>query len=253
MKLLMCPPLYYRSSSEHRERALSEWRALYLLLRNELQVIVELLEPRPDMPGLAHVGSHGFVAGDTFIASSSRDASKETEIEPLENFFLVRGYDIKHFDHEVRFEGNRDITTCNRILFTGFHPCDAQCPPPEELASKLGTEVVGLELADSWQRPLANCLCPLGEEGALFCPTAFTDKGRGQLESRIATLVPVEAGDGDPNVCDSLSLGKNVIVADGPSTVTSTLGERGLRVHQLPLDEFSQEGGPRTLALQLAE
>jgi N-dimethylarginine dimethylaminohydrolase len=251
MKLLMCPPLYYRHRSEERERALSEWRGLYRLLRDELQVEVDLLEPRPDLPALAHVGSGGFVAGDTFIASCNPDSTRETESEPLENFFLVRGYDIKHLDSEVRFEGTRDLTTCNGTLFTGFHSEDLQYRAQEEIGAILGSEVVGLELAAHWQRPLANCLCPVGDEEAIFCPTAFTDTAREQLRSRISKLVPVDESEGGPGICESLIVGSDLIVAEGCTTVPSTLEDLGLIVHELPLNEFSEAGGPRTLALQL--
>ena len=152
MKLLMCPPLYYRQRPEERERALSQWQRLYRLLRDQLEVDVDLLEPKPNLPGLVHVGRGGFVVGDNFIVSRFPDVARELESEPLENFFLVRGYDIERFENEVQFEGNRDITAYNGTLFTGFHPGDALCAH-EEIEDILGSEVVGLELAHHWQYP----------------------------------------------------------------------------------------------------
>jgi len=246
----MCPPLYYRQRVEERERALSQWRGLYRLLHNQLDVDVDLLEPRPGLPGLAHVASGGFVIGDTFIASRSPHAATGAETEPLENFFLVRGYDIKHLEREVRFEGNRDIIDCNGTLFTGFHFGEAPCAH-EEIQSILGSEVVGLELADDWRCPLATGLCPVGADQALFCATAFSDEGREKLESRIPRLVPVERNDGGAIICDSLVVGKDLIMAEGHRTVQPALESLGLTVHELPMAEYSGEGGPRSLALQL--
>lgn len=248
----MCPPLYYRQRVEERERALSEWRGLYRLLRNQLGVAVDLLEPRPGLPALAHVGSGGFVAGDTFVASRSPEAQRDPHSEPLENFFLVRGYDIKHLQNDVRFEGDRDIAACNDTLFTGFHSGDAQCAH-EELETILGSEVVGLELAEDWRCPLTTGLCPIGDDQALFCPTAFSDEGLERLESRIPKLVPVDQNNGGANICDSLIVGKDLIMAEGHRAVRPTLESLGLTVHELPLAEYSGAGGPRSLALRIGE
>jgi len=246
----MCPPLYYRQGAEERARALSQWRGLYLLLRDQLAVHVDLLEPRPDLPDLAHVGRGGFVVGNTFIASRFSDVAIETG--PLENFFLVRGYDIKHLEKEVRFDGSRDITVCNGTLFMGCHPGDAH-RAHEEIQAILGSEIVRLELADHWPWPMTSCLCPVGNGQALFCSSAFTDRGREKLEARIPRLVPVDGMNGGAGICDSLIVEKDLIMAESFPSMQPALDSLGINAHELLLDEFSAAGGPRSLTLRIGE
>ena len=252
MKLLMCPPLYYRTGAEERKRALSQWRTLYRLLREELSVDVDLLEPRPDLPDLAHVGNGGFLAGDTFIAGGLADALQKPESEPLENFFLVRGYHIAHCGKGVRFEGNRDLVPCNSTLFTAFNSAEQQ-GVQAEIQAVVEAEVVGLDLANGWPGPLATGLCPLGEGAAFFCAAAFTDEAREKVESRIPKLIPVDEKAGGAVIHNSLIVGSDVIVAESDVVVRPTLESVGLTVHELALDEFSGAGGPRSLALRIGE
>jgi len=250
MKLLMCPPLYYRSGAEERQRALSQWRGLYRLLQDQLAVDVDLLEPRPDVPSLVHVGTGGFLAGGTLVADCLADGSGTPESEPLENFFLVRGYHIEHLHMHAGFEGNRNFLAWGDTLFAGLHAGNLS-GGQGEIEAIVDTEVVGLEIANGWPGPLATGLCLLGEGEALFCPTAFTDAARAKLEARIPRLVAVDEKKGSAAMGNALIVGRDVIVPQNHSVVVPTLESQGLTVHECPLEEFSEEGGPRTLVLQL--
>lgn len=246
----MCPPLYFRSGAEERERALSQWRGLYRLLRDELSVDVDLLEPRPDLPDLAHVGNGGSLVGDTFCVGRAVAASGHAESPPLENFFLVRGYNIEYLSTDASFDGNQDLVGCGTILFSGSHSRDGQ-RVRVNMSASCTVAVMGLEFADGWAGPLTTCLCPVSEAEALFCPTAFTDEARRTLASRIPKLVPVDEKERDAGLFNSLIVGRDVVVAEGCSMVRPNLESLGLTVHELTLDVFSAAGGPRSLALHL--
>ena len=79
MKVLMCPPLHYEPApGEDGAAVMAEWRGLYRLLREELDVQVDLIgaEARP-MPKLVLAASGGFVWKDSFIASRPRDLPQD--------------------------------------------------------------------------------------------------------------------------------------------------------------------------------
>ena len=91
----MCPPLHYQAAEgEDASTVMAEWRGLYRLLRDELDVQVDLLEPRPDMPTLVLAASGGFVWEDSFIASRFREELKTTRSRSVGEF--LSGAGLRH-------------------------------------------------------------------------------------------------------------------------------------------------------------
>ena len=174
----MCPPLHYEpAAGEDPSAVMAEWRGLYRLLRDDLDVQVDLLEPRPDMPGLVLAAGGGFVWEDSFIASRPRDASRRPEGEAWSNFFLVRGYFLRELPEDCGFDGERDLVLANGKLFAGYRAA-ADLATHRGLSEMVGQEVHSLRLSDAWPGPLDTCLCPLGAAGALLHPDAFDPASR---------------------------------------------------------------------------
>ena len=176
MKVLMCPPLHYEPApGEDASAVMAEWRGLYRLLRDDLGVQVDLLEPRPDMPKLVVAASGGFVQGDSFIVSRFRDVARQREPEAWANFFLVRGYTTLALPEGTCFEGERDLVAVAGMLFAGYrsrHDLAAHKTVSEILAC----EVRSLRLSDGWDWPLDTCLSPMLGDTALYHPEAFPSR-----------------------------------------------------------------------------
>ena len=254
MKALMCPPLYYEpAEGEDASTVMAEWRGLYRLLRDELDVQVDLLEPRPGMPGLVLAASGGLVWDDSFIASRFRDGSRQPEREVWENYFLVRGYAMQALPGGCCFEGERDLVIADGMLFAGYRSAD-DLAAHDALSEMVKREVHSLRLSDEWDWPLDTCLCPLSGNGALYHPQAFRPDARKVVESRLPGLRPVDVRDARRLGCSVLVAYENVILPEGCESTAALLEPEGFHAHILPLKSYARHGaGPTALALTIED
>lgn len=254
MKVLMCPPLHQApAAGEDPAAVMAEWRGLYRLLRDELDVQVDLLEPRPGLPKLVLAASGGFVWGGSFIASRLGDPSRRPESEAAANFFLVRGYRVPALPEGCRFDGQRDLAVVGGTVFAG-HRSDEDLDAHRALSGVLGREVRSLRLSEDWDHPLDACLCPLGEDGALFHPDALDPAARRLLEERVPRLRAVDPADASRLGCNALAVGRRVVLPEGCGATVRELEREGFRVHVLPLAAYAREGaGPGALALKIGD
>lgn len=254
MKVLMCPPLHHASAAgEDAAAVMAEWRGFYRLLRDELDVQVDLLEPRPGLPKLVLAASAGFVWGDSFVASRPGDPSRGPEGEAAANFFLVRGYRVPALPDGCRFDGQRDLAMVGGTVFAG-HRSDEDLDAHRALSGLLGREVRSLRLSDRWDHPLDSCLCPLGQDGALFHPDALEPAARKLLEEHVPRLRAVDPADARCFGCNALAAGRRVVLPEGCGATVRELEREGFRVHALPLAAYARQGaGPGALALKVAD
>lgn len=253
MKVLMCPPLHYEAApGEHATAVMDEWRGLYRLLREELDVQVDLLEPRPELPRLVLAASGGLVWEDSFIVSRLRDSSRRPEAEAWASFFLVRGYVMPTLPDGCRFEGGRDVVAAGGTLFAG-HRSNDDLEVHRALSAILGREVRSLRLSENRDLPLDSCLCPLGEGSALFHPDAFHPAARKVLEDNVA-LRPMEEADARRFGCNALVAGPGVVLPEGCGATARWLEGEGFQVHALSLASCARHGaGPKALVLKIAD
>lgn len=254
MKVLMCPPLHHAPASGGDAAAvMAGWRALYRLLRDELDVQVDLLEPRPGLPKLVLTASGGFVWGDSFVVSRPGDPSRRPEGEAAANFFLVRGYRVSALPEGCRFDGQRDLAVVGGTVFAG-HRSDDDLDAHRALSGILGREVRSLRLSEGWDFPLDSCLCPLGEDGALFHPDALEPAARKLLQEHVPRLRPVEPADARRFGCNALVAGRHAVLPEGCGATVRELEGEGFRVHALPLAAYAGHGaGPGALVLKVAD
>ena len=250
----MCPPIHYEPApGEDASAVMAEWRGLYRLLRGELDVRVDLLEPRPDMPRLVLAASGGFVWKDTFIAGRPRDLSRRPESEAWANFFLVRGYAMPALPEGSTFDGGRDLVVAHGTLFAGYRT-DDDLAAHQALSGILGHEIRSLRLSDGWDWPLDTCLCPLGDDEALYHPEAFHAEARKILEDNLPGMWPVDVGEARRFGCNVLVADGNAILPEGCESTAVRLEQEGLRVHCLPVESYLPYGaGPGALALKIED
>ena len=251
MKVLMCPPLHYAPApGENPAAAMAEWRGLYRLLREDLHVQVDLLEPRPGLPKLVLAASGGFVWQDAFIVSRLREAERRPESEAWSNFFLVRGYAMPALPEGCRFEGERDLVVAEGTLFAGYRSND-DLVAHKAVSEILDREVRSLRLSDGWDLSLDACLCPLGEGRALFHPEAFRPEACEILGAHMPGLQPVDVGDARGLGCNALLADGNAVLPEGCGATATQLEQEGFRVHTLPLGSYTPHcAGPKALVLK---
>ena len=254
MKVLMCPPLYYEpAAGEDASAVMAEWRGLYRLLREEIDVQVDLMEPRPDMPRLVLAASGGFVWKDSFIASRPHDPSRRPESEAWANFFLVRGYAMPALPEKCFLDGERDLVVADGALFAGYRTND-DLTAHKAVSEILGCQVHSLHLSDAWDWPLDTCLCPLGGGRALYHPEALQPDAVGLLKLHVPRLQPVDAGEARRLGCNALVAEGNAVMPEGAAVTGSRLAQEGFRVLTLPLGAYVRHGaGPSALVLTIQD
>ncbi len=249
----MCPPLYYgienevnpwkgRSRQSEPELAKEQWRGLYRLVQDQLDVEVVLVEPRVGLPDMAFAANCGLVWQNKFIASNFSHEARQGEITHFENWFQVRGYEIYHLPGENSFEGEGDLLMCGDLFFGGYH-IQSDILSHEKIAKVLHFEVLSLELSNVWPYHLDTCFCPLENNQAIFYPSAFNSDALKILEDRIPTLIPVQEDEAMRFACNSIVVGTNVVMNDGCPAVRSSLEKLGYSVFETPLSEFVKAGG----------
>ena len=253
MRLLMCPPLYYGTGHEdpavggrhqgNPQIAQEQWRALYRLLEDNLNMEIALLEPRSALPDMVFAANAGLVWGDKFIASNPRDEARRAEAPAFENWFQVRGYEIFHLPAENLFEGESDLLLCGDRFVAGCRAPAADAVSHRKAAEILERDVLSLKLAGNWTRHLDACLCPLGQGQALFYPAAFDSEAAKTLTDSIRTLVAVPEEEARRFACNAIVVEQNVVMNDGCPKTREQLRSLGFSVFETPLSEFAKAGG----------
>ena len=130
MRVLMCPPSFYGIEYEinpwmSRNRqsdyllAQKQWRALYQLLQDRLDVDVCLMEARPGLPDMVFTANAGLVWENKFIVSNFRYEVRRDEATHFENWFAARNYEIFHLPEQNHFVGEGDMILCGDLFFAG--------------------------------------------------------------------------------------------------------------------------------------
>ena len=257
MRLLMCPPLYYgikyeinpesnfwmsRSRQSDPQTAQGQWRNLYRLLEDELDLDIATVEPRPGLPDMVFTANAGLVWKRKFITSYFRYEVRRGESPHFENWFQVRGYDIFQLPSENFFEGEGDLLTCGDLCFGGYH-IRTDIVSHRKVAEMIEHEILSLELTNDWFYHLDTCFCPLGKGRALYYPPAFDAHALKVLENNMETLIPVAEEEARRFACNAIVVEKNVVMNDGCPQIRDQLISLGFSVFETPLSEFIKAGG----------
>jgi N-dimethylarginine dimethylaminohydrolase len=263
-RLLVCPPDHFRidyeinpwmrrSNAVVAESAVRQWHGLMEVLEQQLGVALERMKPVPGLPDLVFTANAGVVAGRRAALSRFRHPERQQEEAHFESWFRERGYELLVPDKHCFFEGAGDLLGFPDGWFGGYRQrSDIRAFPT--LSEWFQREIIPLELIDSRFYHLDTCFCPLSGGELLYFPAAFDEYGRRAIAERLTPdrLLPVKEPEALKFACNSVCIGKDVVLpADCPDTVR-LLESRGYRSHPLPLDEFMKSGGSAkclTLAL----
>jgi arginine dihydrolase len=253
MQVLMCPPVYYgikyeinpwMSLSRESDSLLAhkQWRALHDVLQEQLGMVVSLIEPKPGLPDMVFTANAGLVWSNKFIVSNFRYEVRRDEATYFENWFAARNYEVFHLPEQNHFEGEGDLLMCGDLVFAGY-PTRSSIVSHQRAANIIQREVLSLKLTNDWFYHLDTCFCPLGSNEAIYYPAAFDSSGLKVLENHIGTLIPVAEDEARRFACNSIVLGKNVIMNEGCPKIRARLESLGFSVFETPLTEFIKAGG----------
>ena len=254
-RLLMCPPDYYgieyeinpwmnRQVQPDRDLARQQWQVLQDLLESKLDGVVELIEPRPGLPDMVFTANAGFVEAGLFIPSRFRFKARQGEEHWFREWFVDRGFTVRELPGEWVFEGFGDALPWLDRIFAGYR-FRSDIQSHSALGKLLGREVLSLELTDSRFYHLDTCLCPLSGGEVVYFPGAFDEYGLGALRGLVGEerLVAVNEAEALRFCCNSVQVGRRIVMNAGDPELTARLNGRGYEVFECELSEFLKSGG----------
>jgi N-dimethylarginine dimethylaminohydrolase len=263
-RLLVCPPDYFRIDYEinpwmrrsnvvESEHAVRQWHRLMEVLEQDIGVGLERMEAVPGLPDLVFTANAGVVVGRKAVPSRFRYPERQREEAHFEGWFRDHGYEIVTLQRDMFFEGAGDLLGFPGCWFGGYRQrSDIRAFPV--LSALFNTEILPLELTDGRFYHLDTCFCPLSGGDLLYYPPAFDHYAQAAIADRItaASRFAVPEPEALKFACNSVCVGKHVVLPAGCAETMNWLERRGYEPHPVPLDEFMKSGGSAkclTLAL----
>jgi len=258
-RVLMCPPNYFEISYEinpwmnlgikaEPSKSLNQWQNLYSKLK-DLGVQVELIKPQAGLPDLVFIDA-GFLYKNIFIPSNFKFSQRQGESQYFENWFGQNGYKIIKLDTNYKFEGHGDnLWAGSNKVFVGygFRSHRESFIQIKELIAKRSKEntdfeIISVKLIDPRFYHLDTCFCPLNQNLALINSKAIEPESLKAIEAKIETM-EVSQKDCLNFACNSLVLGKKVILTQGSENTANKLAKKGFEPHFVDVSEFMKSGG----------
>jgi lysine-ketoglutarate reductase/saccharopine dehydrogenase-like protein (TIGR00300 family) len=267
VKILMCAPHHYdvdyvinpwmegnihRSS---REQAQEQWDKLYHVLKDH--ATVDLVEPQQGWPDMVFTANAGLMLGNTVVLSRFFHPERQGEEPYFQQWFEDQGYTVHTLPKSLPFEGAGDalLDRAGRWLWAGYG-FRSELDSHPYLAKWLDVEVLSLRLVDRRFYHLDTCFCPLTDGYLLYYPPAFDTYSNRMIELRVPTekRIPVDEVDAVNFACNSVNIGRAVVMNKASDSLKQILGDRGFTVVETPLTEFLKAGGAaKCLTLRVTE
>jgi len=223
--------------------ALQQWQTLhdaYTRLGHE----VELIDPIAGLPDMVYAANGGFTLDGVAYTARFTHPERQPEGPAYGEWFRDHGFRV-HEAREVN-EGEGDFLLVGDAILagTGFR---TSVESHAELAAVTGREVVTLRLVDPRFYHLDTALAVLDPVGAdaniAYLPEAFDDASRAELARRYPDAVHVGLEDARWLGLNSISDGRNVVIASRATGFEASLRERGYTPIGLDLAELLLGGG----------
>ncbi len=192
--VLLCPPDYFdivdqknpymsANCAVDRVKARSQWNALCSVLQ-QTGCDIEIIKPVQGLEDMVFAANQVFAGdksgyGKFVVPSRMRHESRQREVPFFVDWFRSRNYQVIELDFGSDYlEGHGDLLwhpDGSRIYAGfGFRSTRGGVQKFSDAMTKMGIDVVLLELIDPFCYHLDTCLCPLNSEAALIYPGAFS-------------------------------------------------------------------------------
>jgi N-dimethylarginine dimethylaminohydrolase len=223
--------------------ALHQWQVLadtYARLGHT----VELIDPIAGLPDMVYSANGGFTLHGKAYTARFAHPERQAEGPAYGEWFEQAGFDVHHA-REVN-EGEGDFLLVGDVILagTGFRTDVAS---HAELSRVMDREVVTLRLVDPRFYHLDTAISVLDPEGAdaniAYLPEAFDGASLAELQRRYPDAIEVGAEDAQWLGLNSISDGRNVVIAARAKGFETALRERGYSPIGLDLSELLRGGG----------
>lgn len=211
---------------------------------------VEYVHPVAGSPDMVFTANAGLVHGKRCVISHFRYKERQTEEPAFTKWFQDHGYEILELK-DCYFEGEGDALFAGETLFAaeGYR---SDAASRKYVSDFLGVKkIVSCELINPYFYHLDTCFCPLTPDLAIYYPEAFSEESRKEM-SKAIKLVEVPEAEAKRFACNSVILGKDIIIPGGCPLTEDILRKNGYTPHAVELDEFIKAGGAaKCLSLKL--
>jgi N-dimethylarginine dimethylaminohydrolase len=248
---LMCRPTHFDVSyainpwmdpavAVDRELAVVQWeqlRATYERLGHR----VELIQPLPELPDMVFAANGAFVVAGRVYGSQFRNPERADEAPAYRSWFDGAGYPDVRTPKQVN-EGEGDFTVVGGVILagTGFRTEHAAHLEAQEY---FGRPVVSLTLVDPRFYHLDTALFALDDENVAYYPAAFSAGSREVLRRLFPAAVLATEADAVAFGLNSVSDGRNVIIAAAAERLVDALAGGGYQPVPVDLSELLKAGG----------
>ncbi len=264
VQLLMCAPSAYDllyeinawmhlSQRPDKRLAWKQWEQLYQTLTEKVGIPVALIEQASEAPDMVFTANAGLpLPGRRVVLSRFRHPERQVEEPHFERWFCEHGYEVIHMPPDCAFEGEGDAFLIDHLIVAGYRKRTDICAH-RYLSRITGLETLSLELVDDRWYHLDTCFLPLGGRLVAYYPEAFDWYARRVIEQHFETI-PVTPEEALRFACNSVVVGKQVVMPAGCPILRFHLEERGYTVYEIPMSEFIKSGGAcKCLVLYLLE
>jgi len=227
-----------------------EWARLHRKLL-DLGAAVELVPPAAGLPDLVFTANSAIVLDRTALLARFRHPERQPEEAHFEA--AVRRLQCHGVIDAVikppeglSLEGAGDcVFDQTRGLFWMGHGPRSDRRAQAVVADTFGVEVVALELADPRFYHMDTALGALPGGEVMYIPGAFTAAGRAEIEARVAAhdRIAIAEKDAIGLAANTVCVGRDLVMPTCGARLRADLGDRGYRVHIVPLPSFLRSGG----------
>lgn len=250
--LLMCAPDHYgveyeinpwmhKSVPPDSDLALRQWRELHRVLTSEIGCRVALIQQVESLPDMVFTANAGLVDGTIALLSRFRHTERGHEEVWFHRWFESQGYRVHVPPEHVRFEGEGDALIVGDTVLAGYLK-RSDIESHAWISQKLERPVISLALVDSRWYHLDTCLFAANPSLVVFYPGAFDTYGQ-QVVKDMFDTIEVSESEALQFACNSVVVGRHVVMPSRCPSLTAQLQTRGFDVHPVDMSEFIKTGG----------
>ena len=253
MKILMCRPDYFGIEYEINpwmdiskkvayNTAVNQWNKLHETIE-KCGAQIEMVAPVSGWPDMVFTANAGLFYKNKIILPHFKHKERQGELPYMQAWFRKNGYD---FGNEItsstpNYEGAGDSLLAGDILFAGYgFRSDRSFYESEKIFDQ--AKIIYCELVDPFFYHIDTCFCPLTDKLALWYPHAFSKASQQNMSAAIE-LIPVVEEEARRFACNTIVLGRHVIMPANCPITANELTKRGFEVHACDMSEFLKAGG----------
>ncbi|NYI44308.1 N-dimethylarginine dimethylaminohydrolase [Nocardioides aromaticivorans] len=234
-------------------RARDQWQALAGTLRS-LGATVEEVPALPQAPDMVYAMNLGLVAlrpdwtgpgRRSVVLSHMRYPQRRVETPAARAWFESQGFAPSYIGREgigAHFEAG-DAFPFRGDLVVGHGPRTDELAL-KQLAHDLGVQVRGVRITHPGMYHLDLAFCPLDDDHALVCPSAFDEESAAALLDLVPQPVILSEEEAIGSWCaNSVVVDRTVVMPECPRRVRNWLDTLGFDVALVDVSEFHLGGG----------